>query len=82
MLFEPLDHQFPSFLVLGSHQIVLTKVLVASTLCVALIETEHLIDRSLRTELVGHHLARTRRHRLVVSRILQLAVPLVALALP
>ena len=49
MLLEPLDQQLPFLLVLGSHQEVLTKVLVASTLWVTFVEAEHLVDRSLRT---------------------------------
>ena len=82
VLLEPLDQQPPPPLVLRSHQIVLAEVLVAGTLRMALVEAEHLVDGSLRPELVGHHLTRARRHRLAVGRILQLAVPLVAGALP
>ena len=49
MLLEPFDHQLPFLLIFGSHQVVLTKVLVASTFWVTFVETEHLVDGSLRT---------------------------------
>lgn len=44
----------------------------------ALVETEHLVDGGLCPLLEGNHLAGARREDLVVGRVLQFAVPLVA----
>lgn len=48
----------------------------------ALIEREYFVDRCFGTLLEGDHLARPRTHFLVIGRVLQLAVPLVAGTLP
>ena len=47
----------------------------------ALIEAEDFIDRRPSTELVCDHLPRTRRHRLAICWILELAIPFVTRAL-
>ena len=47
----------------------------------ALVECEHLVDRSLSTRLESNHLTGPGREDLVVGRVLQLAIPLVAGAL-
>ena len=80
-LLEPANDKLELLLVLGGDQVILTQVFVAAAARVALVEAEHLVDGGLCALLEGDHLAGTRREDLVVGRVLQLSVPLVAWAL-
>ena len=80
-LFDPADEKFEFLLVLRGNEEVLTHILVAAATWVALIEAEDFVAGGLGPRLDRDHRTGLWRKALVVSGVLQLAVPLVAGAL-
>ena len=79
--FLPLNEEVPGLLVFGRRQVVLAHVLVAAAKGVALVVTEHLVYARGCSLLKRYHLS-VLAQLLLVSRVLQFLVPLVALAPP